>query len=323
MVARAAGTVDLHTHSTASDGQLTPGELVEKAASLGLYALALTDHDTVAGIDEARSVARRIGFTLIPGVELSVDWPTGECHILGYFLDHRSPQLQAALDTFREGRLLRGKRMVERLGSLGLPLSWERVQQLAQGGTVTRAHLAAALQEAGHVASRQEAFDRYLGHGRPAYVPRDKLSPEDAIRLIVRAHGIAVLAHPTFVEPERAWSATLEQQIPWPFLERLLRAGLHGLEAYYGEYPPDLSARLCGLAAHYGLIVTGGSDFHGHEEKPTLGCASMPLEALDNLVRLARKLGCPGAAEVPLPLRSNAYGPSRPGVADAPGAIFP
>jgi len=285
---------------------LAPGELVSKAVSVGLCALALTDHDTVAGIDEAWSAARHLGCTFVPGVELSVDWPKGECHILGYFLDHRSPQLQESLLAFRESRLTRGKRMVERLDDLGVPLSWERIQELAQGGTVTRAHVAMALLEAGHVASRQEAFDRYIGHGRPAYVPRDKLSPEEAIRLIVEAGGIAVLAHPTFVEPERAWDTSPERSMPWPFLERLQRAGLRGLEAYYGDYPPSLSERLCSLAAHYGLLVTGGSDFHGHEERSPLGSVPVPWEAFDNLVQLAQQLGCPGVEEAFLPLRNDA-----------------
>lgn len=301
---RLAGTVDLHTHSTASDGQLTPGELVREAVAVGLWALALTDHDTVAGVDEARCVARQLELAFIPGVELSVDWPTGECHLLGYFLDDGSPPLQQALLGLRDGRLNRGKGMVERLYDLGLPLSWERVQELAGNGTVTRAHVATALQEAGHVTSRQEAFDLYIGHGRPAYVPRDKMTPEEAIRLIEQAHGIAVLAHPTFAEPQRDWSKPLSRWPPWPFLERLRKAGLRGLEAYYGEYPPDLTARLCGLAAQYGLLVTGGSDFHGLADKPALGSAAVPLEAVSSLICLARQQGCPGAEEAFLALQA-------------------
>jgi predicted metal-dependent phosphoesterase TrpH len=289
--------IDLHTHSTASDGHLTPGGLLEKAASLGLDALALTDHDTVAGIDEAWTIARQRGVTFIPGVELSTDLSGGECHVLGYFLDYRSPSLQKDLSLFRDGRLQRGERMVELLRDLGMPLSWERIQELAHGGTVTRAHVAEALLEAGYTASRAEAFERYIGHKGPAYVQRYKLTPEDAVRLIREAHGVPVLAHPTFVEPGRDWIAELDRLTPWPFLERLLEAGLLGVEAYYGVYPAELAAGLAGMAAHYGLIATGGSDFHGHSESAALGCVPVPSQAVRDLIRLAHFCGSPWVSE--------------------------
>jgi predicted metal-dependent phosphoesterase TrpH len=274
--------------------------LVERASSLGLEALALTDHDTVAGIDEAWSVAKQRGVTFVPGVELSTAHTEGECHILGYFLDHRSPELHQALLQFRESRLTRGQDMVRRLLELGKPLSWERVQELAQGGTVTRAHVAEALLESGLVSTRQEAFDLYIGQGRPAYISRFKLTPEDAVHLVLRMHGVPVLAHPTFAEPGRDWTASPEQLVPWPFLERLVQAGLRGLEAYYGDYPADVSARLAGIAAHYGLITTGGSDFHGHEERPTLGCARVPTAVLRDLFHQAQEAGSPCLGEVPV-----------------------
>lgn len=295
-----ASRSDLHTHSTASDGLLTPAELVERASALGLSALALTDHDTVAGLDEAWSVAKEREIAFIPGVELSTDYSVGECHILGYYLDYRFPALRQALEDCQASRLRRGLQMVERLGDLGLPLSWAQVQGLARGGIVTRAHVAAALLEAGLIETRQEAFERYIGHGGPAYVPRHKFSPEDAIGLILQAHGVPVLAHPTFAEPDRDWTADLSQLLPWPFLERLVRAGLLGLEAGYNGYPQDLVARLSGLAGHYGLIVTGGSDFHGHAEHgDTLGCAPVPAEAVRDLFRLAQRCGSPWVQESP------------------------
>lgn len=288
---------DLHTHSTASDGRLTPEALVEQAASLELQALALTDHDTVAGLDAAWTAAKRLGLAFIPGLELSTDWGKGECHILGYWLDYRAPGLGECLERFQKSRLERGRRMVERLQALGLPISWERVQELAQGGTVTRPHLAEALLEKGYVASREEAFERYLGTGRPAYVARHKLSPEDAVRLIRNFHGVPVLAHPVSVEPERSWADDFPD--PWPFLERLIEAGLLGLEAYFRMSPPEVSSRLADLAERYGLIVTGGSDFHGFPEDEGLGSTPVPLTAVQDLWSLARICGSPWTQEFP------------------------
>ncbi|MGB9722938.1 MAG: PHP domain-containing protein [Chloroflexia bacterium] len=290
---------DLHTHSTASDGRLTPEGVVEQAAALGLQALALTDHDTVAGLDAAWEAARKQGLTFIPGLELSTDWDDGECHILGYWLDYRAPALVEVLEHFRESRLERGRRMVERLQALGVPISWEWVQERARGGTVTRAHVAEALLEKGYVATRQEAFERYLGIGRPAYVARHKLSPEEAVRLVRRFHGVPVLAHPTSVEPGRDWTDDSRPLHPWPFLERLREAGLLGLEAYAGMGPPEASPRLVALAERYGLIVTGGSDFHGFAEDAGLGSVPVPPTAVQDLRRLARDCGSPWIGEFP------------------------
>lgn len=288
---------DLHTHSTASDGRLTPEALVEQAASLGLQALALTDHDTVAGLDVAWMAAKAQGLTFIPGLELSTDWGRGECHILGYWLDYRAPDLGEWLERFQKSRLERGRRMVERLQALGLPISWERVQELAQGGTVTRPHVAEALLEKGYVANREEAFERYLGTGRPAYVARYKLLPEEAVRLIRNFHGVPVLAHPVSVEPERNWAD--DSLYPWPFLERLREAGLLGLEAYFRMSSPEISSRLADLAERYGLIVTGGSDFHGFPEDEGLGSTPVPLTAVRDLWSLARICGSPWTQEFP------------------------
>ncbi len=296
---------DLHTHSTASDGRLSPEALAEQAASLGLQALALTDHDTVAGLDAAWTAARQRGLFFIPGLELGTEWGEGECHILGYWLDYRAPALGEWLTRFQEGRLERGRKMVERLRALGLSVSWERVQELAQGGTVTRPHVAEALLEKGYVASREEAFERYLEVGRPAYVARRKLSPEEAVQLVRRFHGVPVLAHPASVEPERAWLDHSFPLYPWPFLERLLRAGLLGLEAYSGMGPPEVWPRLAELAKRYGLIVTGGSDFHGFPEDLGLGFTPVPPTAVQDLWNLARACGSPwtqgGVEAIPSP----------------------
>jgi len=288
-----ASTLDLHTHSTASDGRLSPDKLIEKSAAMGLEVVALTDHDTVDGLDKAWATARTLQVTFIPGVEISTTHSGGECHILGYFLDYRSPHLLKLLQEFRESRLTRGQDMVKRLAELGLPLSWQRVQELAQGGTITRAHVAEALLEAKLVSTRQEAFDRYIGHGRPAYISRFKLTPEDAVRLIRQVRGVPVLAHPTYAEPAIDWKAPVGELIPWPFLESLVQAGLIGLEVYYGAYSSEVIDRLAAMAAHYDLIATGGSDFHGHKEHPPLGCAPVPASVLPNLLHAARTMESP------------------------------
>lgn len=295
------GSVDLHTHSTASDGRLSPTALVELAAEVGLASLALTDHDSVAGLDEASSAAEAVGVSFIPGIELSADLPGGECHILGYYLDDRAPALRQVLQRLQQSRQERGYGMVQRLRAMGVPLSWERVQALAQGGLVTRTHIAEALLEAGVIDSRQEAFDRYIGYHGPAYVVGQKLSPVEAVRLLRQVRGVPVLAHPTFVEPERDWRAN--PLFPWPFLEELCQAGLLGLEAYFGGYSTDLSARLLALAEHYGLIVTGGTDFHGHDETPPLGSVPVPPHVVGDLCRLAQRCQSPWMGELRTPVR--------------------
>ena len=173
-------------HTTASDGRLAPPELVRLLARNGLRHVAITDHDSTEGLAAAQEEAQaHPGLEIIPGVELGADIPEGDVHILGYFLDIESEELQETLREFRDGRDLRGRRMVERLAEIGLAVAWERVEELAQGGAIARPHVAMALVERGYVATNQEAFDKYLGKGCPAYVGRSKLSPEDAIRLIL------------------------------------------------------------------------------------------------------------------------------------------
>lgn len=285
--------IDLHTHSTASDGRLSPEELVAYGAAQGIEVLSLTDHDSVGGIDAAWSEAKQVGIEFIPGIELSTALSEGECHILGYFLDHSSPTLLRTLVRVQASRRERGRRMVEQLRALGVPVSWELVQEVAGEGTITRTHIAEALLNVGAVGTRQQAFERYIGRGGPAYVPRYKLSPEEAIALIRETHGVPVLAHPTFVDPHRDWGTDQPRFPAWPFLERLREAGLLGLEAYYGEYSADLAARLADLAKRYGLIRTGGSDFHGDAETPALGSVAVPPEVVGALRRLARHCSSP------------------------------
>jgi 3',5'-nucleoside bisphosphate phosphatase len=240
--------IDLHTHSNASDGELTPAELVQLALERGVTTLALTDHDSVGNIDAIMDAARGTSLQIVPGVELSADVPKGEVHVLGYFIDWRDAHFLSMLDKFREGRYGRAEKMTKKLAALGVPISFERVKEIAGDAAIGRPHVAQALLEAGHVATVTEAFDKYIGRMGPAYVERFRLTPEDAVTLILRAGGVPVLAHPREVTD-------------WVF--PLVKAGMLGLEVYYGMYDDATRADLARIAKQYGLIATGGSDFHG------------------------------------------------------------
>lgn len=245
---------DFHSHSTASDGRLTPTQLIDLAARNGVRVLALTDHDSTEGIAEARrAAAKHPGLVLIPGVELSTDIEGDEVHVLGYFSFERlaDQELQAALGRFRAGRFERGRKMTERLAELGVPVSWQRVLEIAGEASVGRPHVALAMVEAGHVASVQEAFDRYIGRDGPAYVEREKMEPEEAVRTLRRFGAPPVLAHPSYIKD-------LEGVLPG-----LKAAGLVGIEVYYRDYDADLIAALAATAAKYDLLPLGGSDYHG------------------------------------------------------------
>src|SRR2546428_10075813 len=187
--------IDLHTHSTASDGIYSPTELLQRAKDIGLRVLALTDHDSTGGLEEAAHAAGKLDIDFIPGIEINTDVSGGEVHILGYFPQHQRPAFQATLKVLRDARERRGQRMVELLNEEGINISWERVRQIAQGA-VGRPHVAKALLEAGYVQTIGEAFDKYIGRNCFAYVPRYRLLPEDAVRLIASANGLPVMAHP-------------------------------------------------------------------------------------------------------------------------------
>ncbi|MCI0476052.1 MAG: PHP domain-containing protein [Anaerolineales bacterium] len=263
--------VDLHAHSTASDGELTPAALVQYAHERGLSALALTDHDTVDGLDAAIEAARSNALELVPGVELSCDVPKNEVHILGYFIDWRDANFLALLAKFREGRFGRAEKMTKKLTTLGAPITFERVRQIAGDASIGRPHVAQALVEAGHVATVSEAFERFIGRTGPAYVERFRLTPEDAVALILRAGGVPVLAHPREVTQ---------------YIEPLVKVGLIGLEALYGMYDEATRADLVRRAKQYDLIVTGGSDFHGLNRMAylnDLGEVQVPFEVVEQL----------------------------------------
>jgi predicted metal-dependent phosphoesterase TrpH len=269
-----ANVIDLHTHSTASDGIYTPAELLRQAHSVGLRILALTDHDTTNGLDEASATAQHLGIDFIPGIEINTDVGSDEIHVLGYYLHYQRPEFQQVLQILRDARERRGQRMVELLNEQGIAVAWERVREIAQGA-VGRPHVAKALLEAGAVQSISEAFDKYIGKGRPAYVPRYKLAPVDAIRLIRSANGLPVMAHPIDLPG-------LDELRKW--LPELVEAGLVGLETYYGPYTEEKELQLRALADQYHLIPTGGSDFHGPGIHPTpLGGRFVPFEAVERL----------------------------------------
>jgi 3',5'-nucleoside bisphosphate phosphatase len=288
--------VDLHTHSTASDGIYSPTELLHKAKDVGLRVLALTDHDTTGGLEEATPVARALDIDLIPGIEINTDAGGGEVHVLGYFLEFRRPELQTVLKVLRDARERRGQRMVELLNEQGVNISWEHVREIAQG-SVGRPHVAGALLEAGYVQTIGEAFDTYIGRDCYAYVPRYKLTPKDAVHLIASANGLPVIAHPI----ELPGLDVLRNWLP-----DLCEAGMVGLETYYGAYTPENERELLTLAREYHLIPTGGSDFHGPGIHPTpLGGRYVPFEAVESLnAEAANRRGkTPPPFELPPPVQ--------------------
>ena len=244
---------DFHNHSTASDGRLTPTQLVDLAAAHGVRLLALTDHDSTEGIAEAQAAAgRHRDLFLLPGAELSTDIEGDEVHILGYFAPASlaAADLQARLALFRAGRFERGRLMTERLAAIGLPVSWQRVLEIAGEASVGRPHVAQALVEAGHVASIPEAFDRYIGRDGPAYVEREKMTPREAVETLRGFGAPAVLAHPSYIKD-------LEGVLP-----ELKAAGLVGMEVYYKDYDAEQIAHLAATAQRHGLLPLGGSDYH-------------------------------------------------------------
>jgi 3',5'-nucleoside bisphosphate phosphatase len=269
---RLAGFADLHTHTTASDGLDAPVELVQRAREVGLSAIAIADHDTVDAHLSLTNQDTR-GLSVIPAIEMSANVGTAEVHILGYFIDPASQYLAESLAQLRRQRLRRVERFALRLTELGLPLTLDDVMARATGESVGRPHIARAMIDRGYVASVNEAFDQYLAGGRPAFVPRDDVTPEWSIELIHRSGGVAVLAHPyTTGEPAA-------------MMDRLLPAGLDGAEVEYGAYDETHRALLRELAAERSLIATGGSDFHGaeHRENTPLGSGRVPMAVVEQL----------------------------------------
>jgi predicted metal-dependent phosphoesterase TrpH len=247
--------VDLHTHSTASDGKLRPSEVVHLAAGLGVGTLALTDHDTTDGVIEAQQAGREMGVEVIAGVEINSEGEHGDAHILGYFIDPSEPRLQEQLEAVRDARVGRARGMLKKLAAMGLPLEWGRVMAMAgDAASIARPHIARAMIEAGYVATVQEAFDQYISNNGPAYVNRLRMTMREAVSFIHGAGGVAVMAHPA--------ESKLVHLIP-----PLVQAGLDGIEVYYPKHTPEQQSELLALAQRYNLVTTGGSDFHALDDK--------------------------------------------------------
>jgi len=245
-----AGRADLHTHSTASDGTGSPSDNVRLAREIGLAAVALTDHDTTAGLEEALEEGARLGIRVVPGIELGTMQDGVEIHVLGYFLDWRDARFQERLHSQRNARSRRNAMIIERLNELGMPITLEEVERAAAGGTVGRAHIAEVLIERGYVSSFAEAFERFIGNKGAAYVRVPRPTPREAVEWIHEAGGAAVIAHPGLYGRD-------------DLVEALLGAGADGVEAYHSDHGPEDEARYAAMAAEFGVMVTGGSDYHG------------------------------------------------------------
>jgi len=276
-----SATVDLHLHTTASDGRLSPTELIHLLASQGLKQVAISDHDTTEGLAEAFAAAEEFpAMRIIPAIELSTDIPGDEVHMLGYFLRHEDVALQKILQEFRMGRLERGRMMVEKLATLGINIEWERVQEIAGEGSVGRPHIALAMVEKGYCKEPKDAFPEYLGRNGSAYVERSRMTPPEAVEMLIRFGAVPVLAHPAYLNDMETTIAELAE------------AGIVGLEVHYAQFSPETVQQLAGLADRHGLIPCGGSDYHGlgNEGEPLPGTLGPPPETVGLLEDAANKI---------------------------------
>lgn len=278
--------LDLHLHTTHSDGSFTPTEVINLAWKAGVTALAITDHDITTGILEAAEAGQEHGIDVIPGIEISSTLGSSELHILGYFLDYQDIRLNEQLALLRESRHRRNPKIIERLQAAGIDITYEEVRALAGTESVGRPHIARVLMEKGVVATAKEAFDLWLADGRPAYVPRELPAPSEAIQWIKAAKGLPVLAHPTWV---KATEGTLTDLV-----RRLKADGLAGVEVHYSTHTPRQTREYLALAKQLDLLVTGGSDFHGIT-KPDIevgigkGSLHVPDSLLDKLKSAAAR----------------------------------
>ena len=249
-------TCDLHTHSLASDGSDSPAQLVRRACSAGLAAFSLTDHDTVSGLAEAASEAKLVGIEFLSGIEFSVKAAKGNMHILGYILDVSSREFQHTLEKVQAARAARTPRLLEKLRQLGLPVEEDELLSVTRGGQVGRPHFARVMVHKGYVKDVSQAFSMYLGRNAPAYVPKSILGPEDAIRAIHAAGGLAVLAHPfsLMCRSRRELRGVLQG---------LRESGLDGMECYYSEHSQAFTRQCLDMCREFNMVATGGSDYHG------------------------------------------------------------
>ena len=276
--------IDLHTHTTASDGRCTPAELVARAAAAGVTVLSVTDHDTVAGYQAAAAVSATAGVELVPGIEITAIVAGADVHVLGYFIDVHSPRLLAFLAEQRRRRIDRVRQIIDRLAVHGIVLDSDAILQPGlddPGITSGRPWVARALVAGGHVADSNQAFDRWLGRGRPAFVPRLGVTPKEVVARIHEARGIASLAHPGLVERDE-------------WLPGFAADGLDALEAYHSDHDSSATGHYLSMAARLGLCVTGGSDYHADESHGSCrpGSVSLPRDAYETLVRLKADTTC-------------------------------
>lgn len=272
-----SGYIDLHCHSTKSDGTFTPTQLVQYAIKKGLSAIALTDHDNVSGIPEAVEAAKGTDLEVVPGIEFSTEYCGSDVHIVGLYFDWQDPDFQSQCEEFVNERVRRNKKMARLLCEAGFDMPYEKIEAAYPGSVLTRAHFASYMMEKGYVKDRNEAFSKYIGEDCPYFVPRDKISPEKAISFTLKFHGFAILAHP--------FQYNLGDEGLETLIKRLKAAGLGGIEAYYNNHTPAQTEEIKALAEKYDLLLSGGSDFHG-ENKPGLdlgtgyGGLQVPAELL-------------------------------------------
>jgi len=277
--------VDLHLHTTFSDGTLTPTELVLLCKNNGLEIISITDHDSTEGIPEAIELVNTLDqLTLITGVELSTDIPGNEIHLLGYFVDYRDSSFQEMLKSFRDGRRDRALRMIDKLNDMGIKISWETVKKLAGDGAIGRPHIAQAMVEQGYVEKSKDAFDKYIGRNGPAYQERIRLTPQEAIKTLVSLGAIPVMAHPTYAMDDSSENKINEFV---KTLKEFKNIGLAGIEVYYRDYSPGQIKLLKKIADEVGLIPCGGSDYHGNDDpdEPKPGSVGPPISTVESLLR--------------------------------------
>jgi predicted metal-dependent phosphoesterase TrpH len=273
--------IDLHMHSTFSDGTFTPSELAAKAKGFGLTAIALTDHDCTDGLDEflkaCATNSDQPKLTGIPGVEISADVKRGTMHILGYFIDYKNAKLEKTLVQIRDGRKIRNEEILKKLNGLGFKLTWDEVAAFAGEDVVGRPHFAQAMISKGYVASSEKAFELYLKKGKPGYADRFRLPPGESIGIILQAGGVPVLAHPFTLE--------LDKQALRNYVSELKNSGLLGIEVFYPEHSEPMVTEYLALAKELDLVTTGGSDFHGTvNPKIRMGIGFGPLKVPDQIV---------------------------------------
>jgi len=274
--------VDLHLHTNYSDGALSPAQLVQLCFDRGLRTIAITDHDTTFGLPEAKMYASRLGLRLINGIELGTQYMEDEVHILGYGGDFQNPRFQKKLSIFRDARLSRGRKIVEKLSAIGMKVTWEQVETIANGASVGRPHIAMVLVQLGYASNIKEAFTNYLNVDAPGFVPREVTTPVEAVNILKENGWVPVLAHPLLSNTKsgRKNIKNLDDLLP-----QICEAGLVGIEVFYADYNSSQISYLSKITEKYSLIKCGGSDYHNSENQhdPHPGDVGPPKQSLEQL----------------------------------------